>query len=416
MVACAIFILALAAVILVPGLLHLLYNYARLNSIPGPRLATVLDIRKLYARWVFRSGDEYAYGRYLAEIHQYYGDVVRLGPGIVGLSNVMDINLALNEIYSTSQKAYPTTRTPLSQDRIGKPIEESLRDLVRTIRQHRIIDLTTTFHVFADEVLAHFSTEPGIRPPAARTQAQHRSTLFTTIEELLLCSPVSLLKRDRLSCSRPTSTSLPWRDRTDVLLAQDTNGIRDVLQDSMQTASIEILKATVTSVIPLLLQSPHTLSTLCREINTTLRFHDREYIPSTQEIVGMPYLDAVFKEVMRMILLHYPIQEIQTGPKSIYISSYHIPPGTTLSYHPYILLTNPLLFGHDTDAFRPERWLTIGETKRSMMDEYLLPLSSSLYRYPAPNNVLIVSKKVIAVLLKEFDHVGTPTFMFFGIE
>ncbi|KAL4867949.1 hypothetical protein BDV12DRAFT_170358 [Aspergillus spectabilis] len=397
MVACAFPMLALATVALVSVLLHMLSSYSRLKAIPGPILASVSDLWRATAQ----RSSEYGYARYLVELHRVYGDVVRLGPEVVCLRDVEDITGVLSEVCPQSQTL--SAQIPVSQ--YERAYEESMRNLVQTIRQHIIIDMTTSLRFFADEMMIRFFPEPTTQPARARTQAQPTSSLFVTIEELLLRGPVSLLKRERFACYSSANTRSAWRDGTDPLPAQGPNKTPDGSQEYILTTSIDILKATFTSVIHFLLHNPQNLTHLRREIDNTPRFWDGELMPYRQDLIGMSYLDAVLKETMRLILLRYPIQELRTEAESIYVSSTHIPPGTTISYHPYVLLTNVSLFGPKTEVFRPERWLTTDREKRIRMEKSLLPVSAGLTSYPELENAWVALKRVVVVLLREFEDI-----------
>ena len=81
--------------------IRVLYNYARLRSIPGPVSAGVSGLWQQHAQ---RSP---VYGRNLNKLHQRYGKVVRIEPNAVSLSGpetilqMYDKNIRLKNVFGT---------------------------------------------------------------------------------------------------------------------------------------------------------------------------------------------------------------------------------------------------------------------------------------------------------------------------
>lgn len=81
--------------------IRVLYNYARLRSIPGPVSAGVSGIWRQHAQ---RSP---VYGRKLSKLHQRYGEVVRIEPNAVSLSDpgtilqMYDKHIRLKNVFDT---------------------------------------------------------------------------------------------------------------------------------------------------------------------------------------------------------------------------------------------------------------------------------------------------------------------------
>ncbi|KAL4880623.1 cytochrome P450 [Aspergillus karnatakaensis] len=375
MVVCAILVFGLAAVALVSTVLHLLYNYTLLKSIPGPILASVSDL------WTINDA------RHFADLHQAYGDVVRLGPNVVSLRNVGDIARVVKQLPQPQRTCRQLGGT-----------EEAVRDLVQTIRQHRIVDITTSLQFIADEFMNRLLPDYTAVVPETRTQFQGQtqptSSLFTTIEELLLRGPVSLLKRERLSCYTSPNTPSTRRDVPDPIFIHSppTRAIK-TFSEILFTTTVSTLKETFVSAIPLLLRSPKALCKLRREIDDAVWFPNRK---------SETYLDAVVNETMRLVLLSIAPQEIKTDC-GLHLSSMYIPPGTTITYYPYVILTNASQFGSDIEAFRPERWLTTDQENRRKMNEALLPVSVVLDQYLELEHLWMELKQALVVLLQAFQ-------------
>jgi hypothetical protein len=65
--------------VLAPLLLQLLRTYWRLQHIPGPLLASITNLQRVY--WVKTNRAHEIH----QELHENYGDVVRFGPNMVSL-------------------------------------------------------------------------------------------------------------------------------------------------------------------------------------------------------------------------------------------------------------------------------------------------------------------------------------------
>lgn len=72
--------LVYAIVVVLVLSIRVLYNYTRLWPIPGPVYACVSDLWRGYAR---KSPN---YSRRLRKLHQRHGQVVRIGPNVVSIS------------------------------------------------------------------------------------------------------------------------------------------------------------------------------------------------------------------------------------------------------------------------------------------------------------------------------------------
>ncbi|KAL6238354.1 cytochrome P450 [Aspergillus navahoensis] len=402
MVACAALLLAIVAA----TLLHLLYNYSRLKSIRGPILAAFTDIWRATPQRLSSS----EYGQLLIELHREYGAAVSLGPGFVSLGDIRDIaTVYYTQLQDEARRLGQDSQ--LSEQQTA-PYEDAadnaLRNIVRTIRRCRTVDMTTSLRFFADETITKLFCSPCSSPAAssALSRTQPSSTPFATIEELVLRGPVAILKRERLSChsfsgnvSAPIygdDSVLPWAPST-VRKVAITAPDKPVLAES-----IESIVKTFVSVF-FFLSNPRVMRRLRREIDNMPRLRNRTKLPSLRDLGGLPYLDAVFKEAMRLVILQSQPKEIRVTSGSLYISSKHIPRGTVLSWHPQAVLAKDSVYEHDPYIFRPERWLTPDRHRRALMEEFLLPFTVCRAHYPKLEAAWLVLKKAVVMLLREFD-------------
>lgn len=146
-------------------------------------------------------------------------------------------------------------------------------------------------------------------------------------------------------------------------------------------AGSDTTSISLNAVLYYLIKSPETLSTLRQEIKTG-RMNGALSNPITfrEAQQHMPYLQAVIKEALR---LHpaaaYPLLRIVPEGAGVDIAGHHFLPGvsmfaigegkihtdlakTTLGASSWVAHSNKAVFGEDSRAFRPERWLEDRET------------------------------------------------------
>lgn len=286
-----------------------------------------------------------------------------------------------------------------------------MRDTVWTIRRHRTIDLSTPLRLFTDELRAWFFSSAGLAEPNSRGQTEPSSSFFTTIEEMLLRGPVYILKRDRFSCyglsgevSAPVYGHYPVPPQAVYKDADRPD------ESTVIAASVETIIATLVSVFTFLLDQPRVLRRLRNEIDNMPRFWDRTTVPHSRDFTGAFYLDAVLKETMRLVLLqtHPTGIRIKTGFRDIPLSSIRIPQGTTVIWHPRLILANESIYGNDPAIFRPARWLAVNQRQRACMEKSLVPFTACVPHCPELQAAWLQSKKAVVVLLREFDDVSCP--------
>ncbi|KAJ5193245.1 hypothetical protein N7449_009387 [Penicillium cf. viridicatum] len=138
----------------------------------------------------------------------------------------------------------------------------------------------------------------------------------------------------------------PSKEITDQELEANSNVL--VIAGSETTATL------LSGVTYWLLQTPHAMEGITREIRCAMKTEHDITISST---ASLPYMLACLKEALRM----YPPapsgqQRMTLGPEPTQISGYIMPPNTKVSVHQYAAYRSPMNF-HSPDKFIPERWL-----------------------------------------------------------
>ncbi|CAK7205847.1 hypothetical protein SEUCBS139899_008626 [Sporothrix eucalyptigena] len=140
-----------------------------------------------------------------------------------------------------------------------------------------------------------------------------------------------------------------------------TDTLVQTMAVSMAFAGSETTAISLSAVFYYLLRNPAALKSLYKELDEAARtglFSDYETgLVTWHESQKLPYLDACVKEAFR---LHpapgLPMERIVPAGGTE-IAGRFIPGGTIVGCSAWVMHHNKDVFGEDTDAFRPERWL-----------------------------------------------------------
>ncbi|KAI1858528.1 uncharacterized protein JN550_012575 [Neoarthrinium moseri] len=162
------------------------------------------------------------------------------------------------------------------------------------------------------------------------------------------------------------------KDQNDVLSTWVASGMSEEELVNETVAQLgaggETTGTGVRAVMLYMMTSPRSYQALQREIDDALQTGTvTSCPPSEDEAAKLPYLQAVLKESLRLLV---PAGFVpRCSPNDETLCGYKIPAGVSvdLAYKP--ALRTKEIFGEDADFFRPERWLEAGETERTQMDE-----------------------------------------------
>lgn len=149
-----------------------------------------------------------------------------------------------------------------------------------------------------------------------------------------------------------------------------------------------------------LLTHPDTLAKLRAEIDAVAAAgHAPGRLISWRRARELPYLDACVKEAGR---LHPPFglpYERVVPAEGATVCGKFLPGGTVVGMPSYVVGRDRELFGHDSDEWRPERWLEVGEEERRRMENAVLAVSFFFFSFffsiplptcDSPQNLLTV--------------------------
>lgn len=87
------------------------------------------------------------------------------------------------------------------------------------------------------------------------------------------------------------------------------------------------------------------------------------------EICRLPYIVACLRESFRLCP-STPLFPRFVADSGMTCSGLTIPPGTEVASSPWITMRDQDMYGHDSDSYRPERWLEVSPEKRREWDIY----------------------------------------------
>lgn len=237
--------------------------------------------------------------------------------------------------------------------------------------------------------------------------------VFSTVEYMLIRSPVTALKRDR-GRRLATCATLPVAATT-VSVGENGAGSSTGTSPSQQRPcdgsrmkpSPNALRgahgaaATFISLFYFLLRHQDYLDRLRFEIDTSFGIGSLSDIPRWRELNRLSYLDAVLKETMRLSVDFE--EEIKAAVDGVTVAGFSVRKNTTLTWNSHVLHFDSETFGNDVHSFRPERWLMADTQQRSRMEQGLISFNRCVRDHPEAQVVWMELKKVVVLILMKFN-------------
>ncbi|MDQ3705861.1 MAG: cytochrome P450 [Chloroflexota bacterium] len=181
-----------------------------------------------------------------------------------------------------------------------------------------------------------------------------------------------------------------------LLQAHDEDGTRltdDELvghTTALFVAGHETTASALTWTLFLLAQHPRVLRDLLDELHGKLRGS----APTVEQLNGLPLLDAVIKESLRLFPPGLWFLRVNTAPTSF--GPYDIPKGTSILWSPAVVRRRPDLYP-EPNAFKPERWSSIDPSPYEYM-----PFGAGPRRCLGATFAIMEMKMVLPVILQRF--------------
>ncbi|KFA71044.1 hypothetical protein S40288_10443 [Stachybotrys chartarum IBT 40288] len=138
--------------------------------------------------------------------------------------------------------------------------------------------------------------------------------------------------------------------------------------------------------------------------------------PSFEETKGLPYLNAVIKESMRMHpVINGILERVVPADGLALPDGRMIDPGTKIGINPWVLARSESIYGENADTFHPERWLQGKNESEKAYDTRMKRFSDADLTFGAGNRICVgrhmahvEMHKIIATLFSRYDqdHIG----------
>ncbi|PWY78299.1 cytochrome P450 [Aspergillus heteromorphus CBS 117.55] len=420
------------------------YFFCALCCFPGPRLA------RISALWSVKSAVIGAkWHIHVKELHQQYGDVVRIKPREISINepsaikdihgvgttcvkgSFYDMNYPHRSLQMARDKAFHSKRRRLwdrgfsSRALAGyEPyILDHCKELVKLIasRASQAQEATQLIDGFAWDTMGilafgkSFNMLHGAPPHALQEMKS-----ISRYASMLLCATwLVMLCRNMAGLRRQTDKWLAWCEENMKLTRRDlfsyliedtdsdmghpkTGTDQDLIYDSELaiTAGSDTTAATINALLYLLVRHPDKLQRLREEIDSA--------VPGGQlshaALVGKPYLDGCINEGLRLCPAVMSGVPRETGPEGLTTAGVYIPPHTIVSVPTYTIHRDPRNF-RKPDEFIPERWAS--QPDMVLRKEALNAFSAGTYSCAGKSFAMMEMRLVIATLVMHF-HIEFP--------
>ncbi|KAE8155091.1 cytochrome P450 [Aspergillus avenaceus] len=215
----------------------------------------------------------------------------------------------------------------------------------------------------------------------------------------------------RLTTGKPPSGHSDFLDK--FLEAKEKHP--DIVDDGMiityllsnTLAGSDSTASTMCAAVYHILKHPHVHRRLCEELRTA----NLSLPAKWKDLQALTYLDAVMRETMRVNPgVGLMIERIVPEGGFTLPDGRFIPEGTIVGMNPWVINKNEAVFGADTEAFIPERWLpTPGESDEAYQTRFSKMKSTDFTFSAGPRMCMgrylsqLESYKLIATLFSTFD-------------
>ncbi|KAF7590670.1 hypothetical protein BBP40_002562 [Aspergillus hancockii] len=395
----------------------LAYNalFSSLRKVPGPFWARITNLWEFRAVLKGRSHEDYI------ALHKQYGSVVRVGPNRYSVIDPQDVkkiydfggNFAKSNFYDGSggPKTIFTTRDNndhkdrrrkvaalytmsamvIYEDAVDRMTALLMKKLGQFATEKRLIPVPNLTQYYAFDVIGEitFDQNFGMMETMQDTQGVIKDihglignmshlgilpdiiTPYRIMEKLLFRGSAAGRLNEFLWSQywkhRNANSGTKLKSQYDTFLRKilDLEAVHKVDRDNVLDscgsnigAGSDTTGISLSAALYYLYRNPAILAKLRDEIDTMAAEGSVSDPVTYKEAQGLPYLNAVIKETLRM---HPAVGTIlaRVVPKGgvTLASGYYLPEGTHVGTNAWPLHYSPEVYGPDADQFRPERWL-----------------------------------------------------------
>ncbi|KAK2736763.1 hypothetical protein FQN55_001525 [Onygenales sp. PD_40] len=176
---------------------------------------------------------------------------------------------------------------------------------------------------------------------------------------------------------------------------------------SMINAGSDTTSISLSAAFYLLLKNPRCYSRLMEELDEAYnsgRIGGRNSgLVSWAESQTLPYLDSVIQETFRLHPAVGLLLERVVPEGGLIICGRHIPAGTIVGCNAWVLHRRADIFGEDSNAFRPERWIEASTQELSNMKAAMCHFGSGARSCIGKSIAMLEIYKLLPAFLLHFE-------------
>ncbi|KAF7549516.1 hypothetical protein G7Z17_g6338 [Cylindrodendrum hubeiense] len=168
-------------------------------------------------------------------------------------------------------------------------------------------------------------------------------------------------------------------------------------------AGSDTTSITLISILFNILKHPHVLQKLRDELDDASVAGQISNPITFAESQSLPYLQAIFKESMRMHpATGLPMWRVVL-PEGAVICNQHFSGGAIVGINSWVAHYNHDVYGKDVDEFRPDRWIDNNKETLNRMERYFMPFGLGSRTCIGKNISLLEIGKLVPQLVRRFD-------------
>lgn len=169
-------------------------------------------------------------------------------------------------------------------------------------------------------------------------------------------------------------------------------------------AGFDSMGSTITATINLVARDRNCQERLHRELDDAKRTGRlTQPIPTLDECLAMPYLQATANEAMRLHTSVGTVLERVVPSGGATFEGFFLPAGSKVGCNPWVLHRNEDVYGTDAHLFNPDRFLLASPEDKRRMDSTSLRWGGGMRRCPGEKMAWVAISKYLATLFAEFD-------------
>ena len=157
----------------------------------------------------------------------------------------------------------------------------------------------------------------------------------------------------------------------------------------------------------LIISHPDVYRKVVAEVTNPSNFPDNVSTAISSSVASkLPYFDACVKEMFRLCPPAGGIMERVVPPGGARIAGYDVPGGTVVGCNAHPVQRDPVLYGPDPNAYRPERWLSTNDVEKKKVSDMwaaMLHFGAGSHTCMGKNISLLEIYKIGVTLFREFE-------------